>query len=218
MKRDICGVIACRGGSVRVPNKNIRPFADSSLLEIKVKQLKCLINKVYVNSESDDILLVAEACGAIPIKRDAVYSTNTVSINDVYKEVTKNLPHDHILFAHVTSPLITTNTINECISVYNNLPAQYDSVCTVQDLKKFIWYNGKSINYEASRMPRSQDLPNYHAIAFAINILPKETLINLKNIVTPNYYPFVLDELESVDIDTPLEFEIGEFLYKKHRL
>ena len=35
---DICGLIMARGGSKRVPNKNIRPFAGSSLLQIKINQ------------------------------------------------------------------------------------------------------------------------------------------------------------------------------------
>ena len=64
-------------------------------------------------------------------------------------------------------------------------------------------------------MPRSQDLPNYHMIAFAINILPKKLLLNLKNIVTNNYFPIELDEIEAMDIDDKLEFELAEYLYTK---
>ena len=37
--KDIAGLIACRGGSVRIPNKNIKNFGGSSLLEIKINQL-----------------------------------------------------------------------------------------------------------------------------------------------------------------------------------
>lgn len=213
--KDIAGVIACRGGSIRVPHKNIKPFADSSLLEIKINQLKQLVPQVYVNSDSDQILKLAEANGAIPVKRDPYYATSEVSINEVYSNVTQDIPHEHILYAHVTSPLIKTSTIEACIEKYNNLEDIYDSVCTVQLLKKFIWYRGNSINYDANNMPRSQDLPNFHMIAFAINILPKESIQYLKNIVTPNYYPIILDEIEAMDIDNNIEFELAEYLYKK---
>ena len=51
MKKDIAGLIACRGGSMRVPNKNIKSFGNSSLLEIKIQQLKHFLTDVYVNSD-----------------------------------------------------------------------------------------------------------------------------------------------------------------------
>jgi len=213
--KDIAGLIACRGGSIRIPNKNIKNFGDSSLLEIKIKQLLQVVPQVYVNSDSEIILKAADKLGAIPVLRDPKYATSEVPINEVYAEVTKSVPHEHILFAHVTSPLIKTSTIQYCIDQYNNLPKPYDSVCTVQLLKKFIWYKGKSINYNSSKMPRSQDLPNYHMIAFAINILPKKLLLNLKNIVTNNYFPIELDEIEAMDIDNKIEFELAEYLYTK---
>ena len=213
--KDIAGLIACRGGSVRVPNKNIKPFGGSSLLEIKISQLLKILPKVYVNSDSENILRLAEQYGAIPILRNPKFATSEISINEVYAEVTKPIPHEHILFAHVTSPLIKTSTIQNCVNMYNNLPKPYDSVCTVQLLKKFIWYKGKSINYNSNKMPRSQDLPDYHMIAFAINILPKKLLLNLKNIVTNNYFPIELDEIEAMDIDDKLEFELAEYLYTK---
>jgi len=213
--KDIAGLIACRGGSVRVPNKNIKKFGDSSLLEIKIKQLLQVIPQVYVSSDSESILEIADKSGAIPILRDPKYATSEVSINEVYAEVTKPIPHEHILFAHVTSPLIKTSTIQHCVNQYNDLPESYDSVCTVQLLKKFIWYKGKSINYNSNKMPRSQDLPDYHMIAFAINILPKKLLLNLKNIVTSNYFPIELDEIEAMDIDNKIEFELAEYLYTK---
>lgn len=213
--KDIVGLIACRGGSVRVPNKNIKNFSGSSLLEIKINQLLQLVPKVYVNSDSKDILEIADKLGAIPVLRNPEYATSEVSINEVYAEVTKPIPHEHILFAHVTSPLIKTSTIKNCIVQYNNLSEPYDSICTVQLLKKFIWHKGKAINYDSNKMPRSQDLPNYHMIAFAINILPKELLLNLKNIVTNNYFPIELDEIEAIDIDDKIEFELAEYLYTK---
>lgn len=215
MKKDIAGLIACRGGSMRVPNKNIKSFGNSSLLEIKIQQLKHFLTDVYVNSDSDEILEIAEKCGAIPMKRDSYYATNDISINEVYANVSENVPHDHILYAHVTSPLIELSTIETCITTYNELPLGYDSICTVQELKKFLWYQGNAINYDINKMPRSQDLPDYHIIAFAINILPKNLLLKLKNIVTPNYYPIILNDQESIDIDTQFEFDLAEYMYTK---
>ena len=67
----ISAVIAARGGSRRVKNKNIRPFAGSSLLERKLLQLKDIneIDAIYVNSESDKILNIAKKYNVNTIKR-----------------------------------------------------------------------------------------------------------------------------------------------------
>ena len=58
-------------------------------------------------------------------------------------------------------------------------------------------------------MPRSQDLPEYYYLNFAVNILPKKLILKKKNIIGNNFYPFFLSELESFDIDTMEEFELA---------
>ena len=77
-------------------------------------------------------------------------------------------------------------------------------------IKKFIWLDGKPINYDPNRMPRSQDLPDFYYLNFAVNIISKEDIIRYKNIIGKNYFPHYLNEIESMDIDTREEFELGE--------
>ena len=69
---DIGAVIAATGTSTRVPDKNIRPFGDTNLLELKINQLLQLEGCAgpYVNSEDENILDIADMAGAIPIVRD----------------------------------------------------------------------------------------------------------------------------------------------------
>ena len=63
---DIAAVIAAKGTSMRVPNKNIKPFGNTNLLEHKINQLQQVngLKNIYVNSESDSILKVASSAGA----------------------------------------------------------------------------------------------------------------------------------------------------------
>ena len=72
-------LIAVRGGSSRVPKKNIRNFAGSSLLRIKVEQALKIksINKVVVSSDSEEMLNLASYLGATPIKRCAKFCSNS---------------------------------------------------------------------------------------------------------------------------------------------
>lgn len=82
-------IIAARSGSMRVKNKNIRPFADSSLLAIKIEQLKRLnlFDDIIVNSNDDEILNIGLEQGVSIVKRDSYYASNVVSMSDVYANI-----------------------------------------------------------------------------------------------------------------------------------
>ena len=65
-------------------------------------------------------------------------------------------------------------------------------------------------NYKISKMPRSQDLPDYYYLNFAVNILPKELILKKRNIIGNRFYPYFLNDTESFDIDTMDEFNTAE--------
>ena len=100
---DIGAIIAAKGTSTRVPDKNIRPFGDTNLLELKINQLLQLegLGGVYVNSEDENILDIADKVGATTIVRDPFYSTSEIPMNEVYKNVVEDVPHEHIMFIHI---------------------------------------------------------------------------------------------------------------------
>ena len=94
--------------------------------------------------------------------------------------------------------------------------SEYDSLATCTKIHKFIWSDKDiSVNYEPNKMPRSQDLPDYYVLNFAINILPRELMIEKENIIGNKFIPYWLDELESFDIDNEQEFKMAEYLYGK---
>ena len=217
---DIGVIIAAKGTSTRVPDKNIRSFGDTNLLELKINQLLQLdgLGGVYVNSEDENILDIADKAGATTIVRDPFYSTSEIPMNEVYKNVVEDVPHEHIMFIHITSPLIKVTTLQSCIDIYRKVVTfkynDYDSLATVTAMHKFMWYEGKPINYEPDKMPHSYDLPDYYVLNFAVNILPKEMLVERKNIIGDKIYPFYLDEVESFDIDNQIEFDIAKTIYE----
>ena len=219
MKQIIKALIPVRSGSQRVRNKNIKPFADSNLLEIKIKQLLRIkeLDGIIVNSDSDEMLEIAKNLGAKTVKRDSYYASNTVSINEVYVNLAQNCNSDIILFADATNPMISDKTIIECLEIYKN-NTEFDSVNTVNLIKMFLWKDGKPLNYSESNKPKSQDLPDIFAINSAINILSKETMIKTRAFVGENPYFYQVDDIEGIDIDNERDFEFAEFMYKKYRM
>ena len=63
--KSITAVVPVRKGSVRVKNKNLKPFAGKTLLQIKIEQLKqvSLIDNIVVSSDCDDMLALAAELG-----------------------------------------------------------------------------------------------------------------------------------------------------------
>lgn len=213
----IKALIAARSGSVRVQNKNIRPFAGSTLLEVKIEQLKRVANidGIIVNSNDDEILSIAERLGVETVKRDPYYASNTVSMSDVYKNMAENMDCDIIVYANCTNPVIKDETIYDIVDFFNKHKEEYDSVNSAHLLKEFMFRDNLPINYDLRHQPRSQDLPDIAALNFAVNVLEKDTMINCKNVVGLHPYLFNIDQYEATDIDNPIDFFIAEQLYVK---
>ncbi len=216
MQKKVSALIAVRSGSVRVKNKNIRTFNESTLLELKIKQLQSVkeINDVVVNSNSDEMLSIAKNLGAKTVKRDDYYASNTISMSSVFEDMAKNMDCENILYANCTNPLVSTNSYSDAIRIFLNNTSAYDSLVSCHDIKEFLYLDGKALNYDPMNQPRSQDLPNVIALNFAISIISKSDMIKNRNIIGMNPYFYKLNEVESLDIDTPLDFFIAEKLYQ----
>ncbi|MAG12558.1 cytidylyltransferase [bacterium] len=212
MPKKIKALIPVRSGSVRVLNKNIRPFAGSSLLELKVKQLLKIpsLDGVVVNSNSDEMLDVARGLGVETIKREEKYATSEVSMNDVYENMAENMDCDFILYINCTNPLIRTKTIEDMLQTDFK---EHDSINSAHLIKENLWKDGEPINYDPSCHPRSQDLPDIFALNFATSLISRDNMIVYKNVVGKNPLMYNISEEEGLDIDNLIDFKIAEFLF-----
>ncbi|MCL1998898.1 MAG: hypothetical protein FWG65_09030 [Turicibacter sp.] len=71
------------------------------------------------------------------------------------------------------------------------------------------------INYDLLAQPRSQDLPDILALNFACSVISKDAMIECKNVVGKRPYLQPIEEIEATDIDSLVDFEFAEFLYRK---
>ncbi len=216
MNKKLSAIIAVRKGSKRVIDKNIRPFADTSLLEIKIKQLLRTsgINEIIVSSDCERMLGLASLHGVNAIERDTQYTNDTVPMNKVYRHLASLANNKHILYVHVTSPLLKDSSLQSAIVKYQNLPDRYDSLASVKGLKEYLWNQDGPINYDPSYHPRSQDLQEIYALNFAINIIDKDLMMERKNIIGSKPFLFALDKIESIDVDHEEDFLLAELIYK----
>ena len=215
----ITAVIPTRAGSERVRQKNIRDFADSNLLEIKIKSIlklkeEGLIDEVMLNTNCPVSIETAEKYNLDYHRRDDYYASSKCDIREYWKDCARNINTEVLLLAQVTSPFISHMTYRECIAKFKQ--DSCDSLMTVQKIKEYIWTGNNPFNYEWPEHPKSQDLPDDICfLTFGVSLIEKDYLLKCGNLVgeTPCFHE--LSGIESVDIDTEQDFEFAQELYKK---
>ena len=213
--KKITAVIPVRKGSVRVKNKNIKPFADSNLLKIKIEQLKSIpsIDQIVVSSDCYKMLKIAEDLGVTTHIRDNHYASSEVDNSEFFRNLAESIKGEYLMYSPVTCPLISQSTYTECIKIFQN--ENTNNVVTVSPVKHHMWLDGKPLNYDIEKSPNSQDLPDIYQITYGACLISKKDMIKYANVVTADPYFYVLDEIESIDIDTEFDFMVGEIVYKK---
>ena len=211
---NLTAVIPVRAGSQRVKDKNFKPFADSNLLEIKINQIKQLsVNRIIVNTNSPEAIEIAKKHNVEFFERDPYYASSECSNSEYHEYLARVTDAENLLIAQVTSPLIETQSYLNAIQQF--FESSNDSVMSVQKFQNFLLSDGKPINYTLDNMPNSQDLEPYQVPTFGIIICKRKKMLEYKNYICGKCSFLELNEIESMDIDTPLDFEFAEFLYKR---
>ena len=214
----IKAVIPIRKGSQRVQNKNIRPFGDTTLLENKIKVLKeaGIFDDIIVNTDSEEAIEMARASGVSWHRREPYYASSACSGSEFFQHLGVVTECDVFCYCPVTSPFVTAETMGKCRDLFvEKMPGGCDCVSTVTDVKEFLWLDGKPLNYDKHNAPNSQNLPDVKALNFGFTLVRRESLIKNRNIIGDNPFFVTTSGIESIDIDTPLDFYIAEKIYRK---
>ena len=210
----ITALIPVRKGSQRVKNKNLKPFADSTLLDIKIETLKKVIglDEIVVSSDSQEMLDIARKHNVTAHRREDYYASNEVNNSDFMQNLSTIVDEGHIMYSPCTSPLLSSETITEIVSKYKNNNLR--NIVTVTTQKHHMWLDGEPLNYDPSDAPNSQDLPDIYSVNYGCCIISCEDLHEFRNVVTDTPTFHVTDEIESIDIDTEFDFMVAEYVYR----
>ena len=212
-----------RAGSERVPEKNTRSFAGitGGLCKIKLRQLlRCTeIDKIFVSTNDTKVINISKSLGSQKIKiirRPDILASSSASTDDLIKYVSEIMPDGHIMWTHVTSPFIGSETYSRIIEAYFKNLHLYDSLMTVTKLQKFIWNNVEPINYDVTieKWPRTQTIEPLWEVNSGAFIATKNIYKKRMDRVGDTPFLFPLDQEISFDIDWLLDFKIAEALYR----
>ncbi len=212
------GIVAVKGNSERIPKKNIRPFANTTLLDLKLQQLSGVtsLDEIVVSSEDSNLLDIASKYKVTLHHRDPLYSQSTISMNKVFNYLSREVTGTEIVWIPVTVPLAGTEFYQKIIEFYDQeKPPSYDCLLGANRVNKYIIYNNNPLNFQINSWPRSQDIIGTYELNFAIRIAPRKKIIEWNGLFGTNPYYYEIDNSLIIDIDCPIDFEICEYLYKK---
>ena len=212
--KKVTAIIPVRKGSERVKNKNIKPFAQSSLLEIKIQQLLKLgdrLEGIIVSSDCNKMLDIAKKYGVSTHKRAPFYASSEATNSQFFENLASSLKGDYFMYSPVTCPLISSETYLDCLEEFE----RNDNVVTVAPVKHHLWCDGKPYNYKIDQSPNSQDLPDIYQLTYGACLISKSDMRRFRNVVTDNPTFIILNEIESIDIDTEFDFMVAENVYKQ---
>jgi len=207
--------IPIKENSQRVPNKNIKPFGDSNLLQMKLDTLKQVknIDEIVVNSDCDKMLEIGKMNDVKTHKRDDYFASSKATNSEFHGHIAEITKTDSIFLAPVCSPFVSVESHEKSVDYYLN--NSFDSVTSVTEVKNHLWLNGKPLNYDLDNVPNSQDLPDVVKLNYGISIVDREIMRTKNRIVGNNPGFYKLDEIESIDVDTPFDWMVAETIYKE---
>lgn len=219
-------VIPARGGSKRLPRKNILDLAGKPLISwtIEAARKSKYIDDIIVSTDDEEIAKVAASCDVGVAIRPDFLATDTANSLDVVLHAieSQNSNYDYILLLQPTSPLRNNNHINEAIELLFEKNA--DAVISVCETEHSpLWANvlpenGNMDNFLVSdvKNKRSQDLPSFYTLNGALYLVDKNKLKTEKSFfLDRNTYAYRMDREDSIDIDTLLDFQIADLIMNK---
>jgi len=204
----VAALIPARGGSKRIPGKNLLPVNGKPLLSYTIDTaLRCDgIGSVWVSTDDDEIAEAAKNFRSQVIRRPNELAEDTSSSEDALLHFAKNVDFDILVFIQATSPLTTAEQLKE--GLRKVVDGEAESVLSVTEDRRFYWWaNHQSgqkiaINYEPQLRPRSQDKELWYKETGAFYITRRDNLLASKCRISGNIDFVVVPEVYGLEIDT----------------
>lgn len=227
MEKKIIAIITARGGSKRIPRKNIKEFCGKPIIEYPIEAAlnSNIFDEVMVSTDDSEIAQIAVNAGAkVPFYRSAETSSDFATTRDVLMEVLSEYEklgkkYDYMVCIYPTNPFITEEILKEAIAILEK--EQCEEVVPVVKFsfppqRAYILDTSKNLKYkwEEYKNTRSQDLePFYHDAGqfYCYNV--QQYLMDNGNI-EGKVCPIILSEYEVQDIDNRDDWKIAEMKYR----
>ena len=221
-------VIPARGGSKRLPGKNIKTLNGIPLIHYSIEAARGLFDDDVICVSTDDVEIkkVTERTGLrVPFLRPKELSTDMADSRSVllhayeYYKYKKGYEANEIILLQPTSPLRTTKHIKEALKLYHD---KLDMVVSVKETDAnpyFVLYEENDEGYlEKSKKGdfiRKQDCPKVWELNGAIYIMNVDSLKNRQPKDFEKIIRYEMNSVDSVEIDTEMDWKYIETILRK---
>ena len=227
MSHEMLAIIPARGGSKRIPRKNIRLFCGQPIIKYSIDAaLKAgCFDEVMVSTEDYEIAEIAKCCGAkVPFMRSEANSTDYATTADVIKEVLLKYEdlgehYEYFCCIYATAPFVSSDRIKDGMELLKTKNA--DSVVTVAPYRKPVL---RSLKIENDRLlmlfpenysKRSQDLDTVYYDCGQFYCMKSRSLLDKMKLFAEYTIPIILSRSEVQDVDTEEDWYKAEIKYTK---
>jgi CMP-N-acetylneuraminic acid synthetase/regulator of RNase E activity RraA len=204
--------LPAKGSSNRIPNKNTMLLDGEPLFLRSLKKLMSIpiIDEVFLDTESHEIIDLASEVKCKILKRDPVLASNKTDGNLLFYNEVLNTDADICIQLLGTSPFIKSETIIKGLKILIDNP-DYDSVVAVRKEKQYKWIDGYPA-YDINHIPNSVDLEDTIIESMGLYIVRRKTAIETKRRIGNKPYLLEIDPLESIDVNWPPDFELANLI------
>ena len=195
----------------RCPGKNTRILGDKPLLQYELDSLKetGLCDSINVYCSSEDVIPFLPD-GVNFVKRPAELDLPTSNFSQIFESFSNEVDADIYVYAHATAPFITKETMEKCITAVTS--GEYDSAFCALKLQDYLWQDGKPLNFDATNIPRTQDLTPIYQETSGVYVFTKEVFEKKHRRIGEHPFVSEVSFKEAVDIDNPEDFVLAEKL------
>lgn len=218
-------IITARGGSKRIPNKNIKLFLDRPIIEYSIKAAldSGLYDEVMVSTDCLEIKEISVKAGAkVPFMRSEKNSNDFATTSEVLLEVLQEYEKvgkrfDYMTCIYPTAPFITTQKLKNSLDIL--LDNDCDAVIPVVEYsyppQRAFAIKGNNLVYHCpdNINKRSQDLDKWYHDAGQFYTLNVKSFLEQKIIAMEKSIPYIMSELEVQDIDNEKDWKLAELKY-----
>lgn len=219
----IC-IILARGGSKRLPFKNVKLFNGKPLIAHTIEYAKKFdfIDNIIVSTDDKKIAEISKKAGSEIIHRPKKYSTDTISAAESLKYTVKQLINnnfffDKIVLLQAVNPIRPKNLLTEVTRFYeeNNLKTLFTVTGLSRKLGEIKNNKFYPFNYKIGQ--RSQDMKKLFFENGLVYIVDKESALN-GIIIDKNSFPYEVNDISAqIDIDTEDDFKFAEKIFKAYK-